>query len=66
MDYSQSNMRRMRKSTSDSNVCLVLGPERTQRIIRSMFRISFHPDWKIDHGVFNRQVMVRTQILAHR
>ena len=38
----------------------------TQQITRSAFRISFHPDWQIDNGFFNRPIMARTQILVHR
>ena len=29
------------------------------------FRISFHPDWQIDNGFFNRPIMARTQIPIH-
>ena len=31
---------------------LVLSPQGTQRIAGSTFRISFHPDWQIDNGIF--------------
>ena len=40
---------------------LVLGTQRTQRITGSAFRISFHPDWQIDNGLFNRPIMTRTK-----
>ena len=29
------------------------------------FWVSFHPEWRIDNGLFNRPIMVRTQILVH-
>ena len=44
---------------------LVLGTQRTQQITGRTLRISFHPDWQIDNGFFNRPVMTRTQILKH-
>ena len=43
---------------------LVVGTRRTQRITGSAFRISFHPDWQIDNGFFNRPIMTRTKILV--
>ena len=32
----------------------------------SPVRISFHTDWQIDNGFFNRPIMAHTQILVHR
>ena len=45
---------------------LGLGPQRIKRLTGSAFRISFHPEWQIDNGFFNRPIMARTQILVHR
>ena len=28
--------------------------------------ISFHPDWQIKNGIFNRPIMVRIQVRVHR
>ena len=39
---------------------------RIQRITGSVFRISFHPDWQIDNGIFNRPIMACSQIRVHR
>ena len=42
-------------------------PQRTQpRITGRAFRISFHLDWHFDNGIFNRPIVVPTQILVHR
>ena len=41
---------------------LVLGPQQTQRITGKALRISFHPDWQINNGIFNRPIRARTQI----
>ena len=40
------------------------GPQRTQWITGNAFRISFHPDWQINSGFFNRPIMTPTQILV--
>ena len=45
---------------------LVLGPQQTQRITGNALRISFHPDWQINNGFFNRPIRARTQILVQR
>ena len=64
-----SSRRRRRIVTLVGNVCeaaprsLFWVP---QRIPGSVFRISFHPDWQIDNGIFNRPIIARTQILVHR
>jgi len=30
-----------------------------------MFQISFHLDWQINNGIFNRPIMTCTQIVVH-
>ena len=42
---------------SHNQVC-----EAVPRSLFWAFRISFHPDWQIDNGFFNRPIMARTQI----
>ena len=56
-----------------SNVCatasadiLVLGPQRTQPITRSVYQFSFHLGKQINNGFFNWPIMMHTQILVHR
>ena len=51
-----------------STEILVLGPQQTQQITgtRNAFQISFHPDWQIDNGFFNRPTMAHGKILVHR
>ena len=41
-----------------STKILFLGLQQTQQISRSTFHISFHLDWQIDIGIFNRLNMV--------
>ena len=43
----------------------VLGPQRIQRFTGNALRISFHSDWQINNGFFNRRITARTQILVH-
>ena len=40
------------------------GPQRIRQITGSGFPISFHPDWQIHKGFFNRQIMACTQLLS--
>ena len=42
------------------------GPQQIQQIIRRAFRISFHLDWQIDDGIYNRPIIARTRILVQR
>ena len=42
------------------------GPQQTQQITGRAFRISFHLDWQIDDGIYNRPIMAHTQILVQR
>ena len=42
----------------------VLGPQRIQRFTGNALRISFHSDWQINNGFFNRPITARTQILV--
>ena len=42
------------------------GPQRIQQITGNAFQISFHPDWQIHKGFFNKPIMVHTQILVPR
>ena len=35
----------------------------SQRITGNAFRISLQPDWQINGGFFNKQIMTHTQIL---
>ena len=42
------------------------GPQQIQRITRRAFRISFHLDWQIDDGIYNRPIIARTRILVQR
>ena len=70
--YSLHRRRNLTLVSNHGNVCeaatislIVLGPQRTQQETGSAFRISFHPDWQIDNGLFNRPIMTRTQILKH-
>ena len=43
----------------------VLGPQQIQRFTGNALRISFHSDWQINNGFFNRRITARTQILVH-
>ena len=58
--------------TSVINVCkaalisLFWGAQQTQQITKNVFQISLQPDWQTDNGIFNRPIMVHTQILVHR
>ena len=42
------------------------GPQRTQQITGRAFRISFHLDWQIDDGIYNRPIIAHTRILVQR
>ena len=42
----------------------VLGPQRIQRFTGNALRISFHSNWQINNGFFNRPITARTQILV--
>ena len=42
----------------------VLGPQRIQLFTGNALRISFHSDWQINNGFFNRPITARTQILV--
>ena len=56
------------REATTGNACAVrrLDPQRTQRITGSAFRVSFHLDWQIDNGIFNRPILTSTQILVHK
>ena len=43
-----------------------MGPQRTQLITGRAFRISFYLVWQINNGIFNRPIMMQTQILVNR
>jgi len=43
----------------------VLGPQRIHQFTGNALRISFHSDWQINNGFFNRPITARTQILVH-
>ena len=42
------------------------GPQQTQQITGRAFRISFHLDWQIDDGIYNRPIIAHTRILVQR
>ena len=59
--YLTSVSNALRNSTDNR----VLGPQRIQRFTGNALRISFHSDWQINSGFFNRPITARTQILVH-
>ena len=59
--YLASVSNSLRNSTDNR----VLDPQRIQRFTENALRISFHSDWQIDNGFFNRPITARTQIQVH-
>ena len=65
-----SSLRRRSNVTLVSNVCeaaprsLFWAPNGFNEL-SEVFRISFHPDWQIENGIFNRPIIGLTQILVH-
>ena len=69
------SLHRKRNLTSVSNhgnvweaapISLSWAPNGLNELPEMRFGISFHPDWQIDNGIFNRPIMTRTKILVHR
>ena len=66
------SLHRRRNLTLVSKVCeaasisLSWEPNGLNELPEIRFGISFHPDWQINNGLFNRPIIKRTQILVHR
>ena len=68
------SLHRRRNLTLVSNVCtaaaislfFVLVPDGLNELPEMGFIISFHSDWQINNGFFNRPIMGHTQILVQR